>query len=245
MATSSKLLQAILGAAANRLEVLGGDIDAAVGQLNILKSAEEWLDLWGTVYGIPRRSDQELDDAYGARIIEETLRQRPQPQALTEIVFRTLGIQMVVKDLWTFVLQSDGFAVPAGRPAQVCDGHLTPGWIAGSVNDQVVRCGIVSPYLEGMIGFWLNVAPEVPFIYTLENVIQSQPLVLLSDQLDVGTLHVSDGQLTTPDFGGPGDTARHSFAVATTGVPASVGEVLSLLNRHRAAGTEIVFLGFY
>lgn len=245
MAVSSDLLKAILGAAANRLEWLGVDIGAAVSQLNILQAAEEWLEVWGAVFGFPRRSADEADAIYGHRIIESTLRQRPQPQALVDVVAKTLGVQMTLRDLWPFVLLSDQWSVPSDRPAQVCDGHLSPVWVPGGVNDLVARSGLAAPYLEGMVGIWLNLTPDVPFAHTLENVIQALPLVLLSDQFTVGTLHVSDGQLTTPDFGGQNDTARHSFGVSTDGVPSSVTEVLAVLNRHRAAGTEIIFLGFY
>lgn len=244
MPSQTELLNAVLGAVAERLQILGADIDAGIAQLNVLSAAEEWLDLWGGVYGIQRKSDHELDATYGPRIIAETVRQRPQPQSLIDIVLQTTGVEIVVRDLWPHILHSDGFTVPASRPLQICDGHLTPGWTAGESDDLVVRSGLVYPYLEGVFGVWMRIAPEVPFAYTLENIVAARPLVLLCDQFDDGTVHVSDGQLITPDFGGPGDTARHSFAVSNVGVPASVLEVMALIDRHRAAGTEAVFLGF-
>lgn len=243
MATPSELTQAVMGAVAERLQVLGTDVDAGVSQLHVLKASEEWLDLWGTVFGISRKTG-ELDDGYGPRLIEETIRQRPQPQALTDIVLKTTGVTVILRDLWPFVLHSDGFKVPAGRPAQVADGHLAAGWVAGAWDDLAVRSGLVYPYLEGCFGVWLALDEAVPFQYTLDNIVASLPLVLLADQFNAGSPHVSDGQLTTPDFGGPADTARHSFGVDPVGLPSSVTEVMSLITRHRAAGTEAVFMGF-
>lgn len=243
MANPSELLDAILGSVADRLRVLSTDITAGIGQLHVLKAAEDWLDLWGTVFGIPRKSVEERDEEYGVRLIEETIRQRPQPQALTEIVFNTTDIVVQLRDLWPLVLQSDGFTVPTGRPPQVCDGHLTDGWVSGAWHDTAVKSGLAYPYLEGLFGVWLAIDPAVPFVYTLENIVTSLPLVLLSDQF-VSTLHVSDGQLTSPDLGGPGDTARQSFGVDPVGLPTSVQQVMALIDRHRAAGTEAVFMGF-
>lgn len=241
-ANANVLLRAIKGAWADRLAVLGADMQAAIDQLHILRAADEYLDLWGAVFGWPRLTG-ESDRTYGPRIINNTIRQRPQPRALEDIVWRETGVVVRIRNLWPMVLMSDQWRVADRRPAQVSDGHRHVTWQPGTVEDVAVRSAFAYPYLEGVFGVWMEIPPEAPFAYTLDNVVTFRPLVLLSDQLTPTTQHVSDGHLTTPGFGGPEDTARHSFAVLGSGTPSSVARIMALIGRHQAAGTEAVFMG--
>lgn len=240
---SSTSLDGMLLAMGQQFDALGIDVSNAISQLNTTTSSEDWADFWGTVYGIARKPS-EPDGIYTDRIIEETIRQRPQPHALVSIVKKSLGVTMVVRDLWPMVLRTNGFSVPAGRPPQVLNGHLTSGWVPGSVDDQAVRLGFGSPYLEGAFGVWLAVQPGEPFQYTLENIMALLPDKLFTNQFTPGSLHVLNGHLTSPDLGGPSDTARYLFGVSPQALPATVGQVMALIERHRAAGTQAVFMGF-
>lgn len=230
------VFRALKSAMADRLRAAARDMSAAIAQLHILKAADEFLDQWGVVFGWPRRSG-EPDTAYGPRIISSTIRQRPQPRALEAIVQSEAGVRIQVMNLWPLVLHSDIWSTPASRPPNVSDGHLAPGWIPGVPDDHATRSAFGEPYLPGAFGFWVDVEEETPFIYTLENVLLHRPLVLLSDQ-EPPTDHVSDGHLDG------GIEAKVSFAVAAPlGIPGSVANVLAIMDRHRAAGTEPVFMG--
>lgn len=241
---SSASLDSMLLAIGQQFDVLGIDVSNAISQLNVTTSSEDWADFWGTVFGIPRKASAEPDGTYTDRIIEETIRQRPQPQALTSIVKKSLGVTMLVRDLWPMVLKTNQFVVPAGRPPQVLNGHLAPGWTPGAVDDQAVRLAFGAPYLEGAFGVWLDVQPGEPFQYTIENIIALLPDKLLTNQFAPGSLHTLNGHLTTPDLGGPSDTARYLFGVSPQALPATVDQVMTLIERHRAAGTQAVFMGF-
>lgn len=233
---ANPVLRGLKGALADRLAVAARDVAAAIAQLHILRAADEFLDQWGVVFGWPRLIG-ETDQAYGPRIIVSTIRQRPQPRALEDIVWREVGVRIRVRNLWPMVLHSDIWTVPASRPPNVSDGHLLDDWIPGGPDDIATRSAFGAPYLPTAFGVWVDVAEETAFIYTLENVITHRPLVLLSDQ-EPPTEHVSDGHLDD------GIQVRHSFAVATpSGIPGSVVNVLRVIDRHRAAGTEAVFMG--
>lgn len=241
--SSSALLDACLGAIAERFERLGVDIPHAATQLLIPQSSEDWADLWGDVFGIARRPD-EADGHYSPRIVEETIRQRPQPHALIDIVQQALGITIVIRNMWQSILLMNAFAVPPGRAPQVLNGHLAAGWVPGGVDDDAMYLGFQAPYEEGVFGVWLDIAPEDPFAYTLENVQTLLPQMLLLNELTAGTAHVLNGHLTSPDLGGPTDTAKYLFQVQAEEVPTTVSAVMALIDRHRAAGTEAIFMGF-
>ncbi len=242
--TSSPFLDALLGTVAEQLRVLGKDIEHATAQLTIPTASEDWLEYWGTVFGPTRSSLHEADTAYSARIIEETVRQRPQPDALVDIVEKTLGVTMVVRDLWPQVMMTNQFVVPAGRPPQVLNGHVAEGWIPGDVEDLAVRLGIAPPYVEGAVGVWMDLQAGESFAYTLENVQTLLPHILFLNELTPGATHVLNGQLTSPDLGGASDTATYTFQVQPDVLPSTIEDVLKVIKKHRAAGTEAIFMGF-
>ncbi len=243
--TSSTLLDAAVDSTAHQFDSLGRDIDSGVAQLLAGSASADWLDFWGTVFGVGRNANPtELDEPYAARIIEEIVRQRSQGDALVDIVLKTLGITIIIRDLWPLVLGLNQFTVPAGRPPQSINGHLTAGWIDGTVDDVAVRLGFAPPYEEGAFGVWLAIDPGDPFEYTLQNVIDLLPHVLQTNDLVVGAEHELNGHITSPDLGGLGDTAKYLFGVEPDVPHASIAEVLAVIERHRASGTEAVFMGF-
>lgn len=241
---SSDDLDALVGAIGKPFDALGLDVSNATAQLTVTRSSEDWADFWGTVFDVVRRASTEVDSIYTDRIIEETIRQRPQPHALTSIVRKTLGIAITIRDLWPMVLQTNHFSMREGRPLQVLNGHLTPGWVEGSVGDEAVRLGFGAPYIQCAFGVWLDIPPGEPFQYTLENIIALLPSKLLTNQFAPGSLHVLNGHLTSPDLGGESDTARYLFGTSPQALPPTVGEVMALIDRNRAAGTQAVFMGF-
>jgi|GEM_PF-5047943 len=234
------LLTVFLTALARSLDRTNADGDSAVAQLNLRRASDEYLDMWGDYFAVARLPG-EGDAAYSRRIIEETLMLRCNNLALERILLRAFGYTAHVKDLWPYVLLSDQWETPAGHPRHVGDGHLTTPDFGGPT-DTATRLGVAAPYLPGCFGVWIDVAVEQVGIYTLEQVKALLPLVLISDDLTTTSLHVLDGQLTTPDFGGPTDTARHSFAIPQAAFPLSVDDLMAVVHRHRAAGTKPILM---
>lgn len=237
---SGQLLSALLMAWGSKLDAFQADGDAAVSQLSVLTASHEWLDLWGELYAIPRKPG-EPDDDYADRLIRRTIMQRPQPMALEDIVNGEFKLSaFFVRDLWPFVLLSDQWTTLPGRPLQVSDGQLLPDFFTFGPNSATVSFS--STYSPGAFGLWIAEQSSQILVSTLDQIITDLPLILLSDQFAPGSPHVSDGQLTTPDFGGPGDTARHSLELPSPEFPISIDDIMSIINQHRAAGTNPVVI---
>ncbi len=236
---SGQLLSSLLMAWGSKLDAFQTDGDAAVAQLSLLTASNEWLDIWGELYAIPRQQG-EPDGQYADRIIRRTIMQRPQPMALEEIINGEFMLAaFYVRDLWPFVLLSDQWTTFPGRPLQVSDGQLLPDFFTFGPNAATVSFS--STYSPGAFGIWVAEESSQILISTLDQIIAELPLILLSDQF-LSTDHVSDGQLTTPDFGGPGDTARHSLELPSPEFPISIDDIMDLINQHRAAGTNPVVI---
>jgi len=260
------LIRVLANAWGTKLDESIADGDAATAQFSILTASVRWLDQWGALYAIARKAQeaddayadrlmrlsrngverkrrkaQEADDAYADRLISETIRQRPQPFALEQIVRYTYTIdEIFVRDLWPFILLSDQWVSPADKPLQVSDGQLDPTFF--TFGPSMVTVSFSTMHTPGSFGIWIAETTSQLLTYTLQEVINLLPLVLLSDQIS-STTHVSDGQVTTPDFGGPSDTARHSFSLPPPVFPVSINAILALINQHRAAGTRPIIMG--
>jgi hypothetical protein len=229
------MLDALLGAFASVLEDTITQTGHAPAQIELDTASGQWLDQHGALYNVPRRSAAEGDTAYAARIIKETIRQRPQRDALEAIVKDAFGITVQIADLWPYVLLSDVFTTPAGHPPQVSDGHLATG--PGTELGPVGLGGVTDPYLPGIFGVWVYLSFDDPYSLTLEQTLALFPTFLLSDKTEAGSLHVSDGQTVTP-----ASDARVSFGPLPVTLPVTDAELLAVLNRHRAAGTQPVIM---
>lgn len=238
--SESGLLLALLGAWGAKLDQAKADGDAAFAQLSVLTASSIWLDEWGGLYGVARQPAED-DDTYASRMIHETIRQRPQAAALEQIVKGAFALAaFYVRDLWPFALLTDQWTTFPGRPVQVTDGQLLPDFFTFGPTSATVTFS--ETYVPGSFGIWVSEITSQLLTYTLDQVIALLPLELLTDQ--VGSIdHVTDGQLSTPDFGGPGDTARHTFNLPRASFPIAIDDILALINEHRAAGTRPVVMG--
>jgi len=234
------LLLALLSAWGEKLDRCRDDGDAALAQLSILTASSIWIDQWGELYGIVRLADED-DDTYASRIISRTVMQRPQALALEQIVNSAYSLAaFFVRDLWPFILLTDQWSTLPGRPLQVTDGQLAPDFFIFGPNSATVTFSSV--FSPGTFGFWVSEVTSQLLTYTLDQVVALLPLELLTDQF-ASANHVTDGQLTTPGFGTPADTARHTFNLPTASFPISIDDILALINKHRAAGTKPILMG--
>ena len=229
-----RLLTLILTAWAREFDLGLSAGDHAIGQLYLDSAYGPWLDLWGDLFKVGRRSPDEPDDDYAARIIGETVRQRPQTTALEQIVLASLGIKITVVDLWPFVLRTNQWTQRVGRPLQVTDGQLTAG--VGGPYDQVAKT-MSARNKPGAFGVWIHAAPPTPFDYTIENIKTLMPYVLFTDDFSATPVYKTDGHLHDQN------TQRVTFARQPEGLSVDVTAVMTLIARHKAAGTKAVLMG--
>ena len=100
------LAWALFGAYAE--ELVGAKIQAAeaIKQMVIPTSEVEWLDLWGKIYGVPRRNG-ETDSVFAPRIPIEVFRQRVNPRAI-ELAIRDLtGKDVRIEEPWENIARWD------------------------------------------------------------------------------------------------------------------------------------------
>lgn len=95
----TSLLWAVKSAAGAAYKVAQDSIDAALSQLLLPQSTEEWADLFGQMFGIPREMG-EPDGVYTARIIEEVKRARSNPFAISANIRRITGYDIEVREPW-------------------------------------------------------------------------------------------------------------------------------------------------
>ncbi|MFW9605932.1 MAG: hypothetical protein ACMV0I_05190 [Pseudomonas sp.] len=90
------LLWSILDAYAIELEGAKSAIDNAIDELNLGLASADWLDLWGEYFNIPRGARD--DDAYRQFIVDETLRARCNPVAISKAIWDTLGVRVEIEE---------------------------------------------------------------------------------------------------------------------------------------------------
>lgn len=239
-------LTTLLRTMAKGLDASSVDGQAAVDQLDLREKASgAWLDCWGDYFLVPRRGAGETDDQYATRIIAETIQQRPQPYGLKQILETAFPVTADIQTLYLYALTTDRFVDKPG-PRHRTDGHLRPDFLAASgpwpAQPGPVALTDATNKQPGAFGVWLTVTITVAFIYTLEEFRAALPQKLLTDQVDVASLHRTDGHLTSPGLGGNGDTARYTFGFNSRDLPFSLNDVVVLLHRHRAAGTKLVIM---
>ena len=233
-APSTGVLGGLLGAMGRVVDRGHADGQDAIAQLNVLSSTADWLDQWGALFNVPRRAANEPDTAYAPRIIVETLRQRPQGDALVAIVKDGLGVTIKIADLSPYILCSDNWTTPVGRPPQVSDGQQSAGFPSSFNQAAVSLCGF--PYVPGVFGVWIYLSALDPYSLTLAQTLALHPGYLVSDHVEAGSVHVSDGQQVLIA------NSKISFGVPPWILPVADSDILALLNRHRAAGTLPVIM---
>lgn len=115
------LLWSVLDAYAVELEGAGEAIDAALAQLYLDSASDEWLDLWGEFFALPR--DARPDNAYRKFLIDETLRPRTNAIAIEKAVLDLAGQRVKILEPWRDLFVVGESAL--GGDHRMQDGHLT------------------------------------------------------------------------------------------------------------------------
>ena len=100
------LIWSLFGAYAEELIESREQQAEALKQMVIPYSEAEWLDLWGAIYGVPRKTN-ETDAAFAPRIPIEVFRERVNPRAI-ELAIRDLtGKDVRIEEPWQRIARWD------------------------------------------------------------------------------------------------------------------------------------------
>lgn len=116
----TSLMWALFSGYAPEVRELSYAVGQAIRQMVIPQSEGEWLDLWGTLYGVPRNS-AELDGTYAPRIPQEAFRIRVNAFAIEDAVFDATGYRITIVEPWKSLFRLSDNGVLSG------DAHLYDG----------------------------------------------------------------------------------------------------------------------
>lgn len=102
----TSLLWVILSVYARMLKEAGVAKEEALRQMVIPQAEDYWLDVWGQLYGVERR-DNEDDPAYAERIPEEAFRIRVNALAIEKAIKDLTGKDVVIREPWKQIFRLD------------------------------------------------------------------------------------------------------------------------------------------
>ena len=140
----TSLLWALLQGYSREVDAAQEQIRQALLQMVIATAEGEWLDLWGTLYGVPRMTG-ESDAALRIRIPREAFRLRSNPRAIEAAIKELTGKDVTILEPWMDVFALDGSLLDG--PEKIQDGD---------------RVGpfLIQPYSSGPID-WSDVLPII------------------------------------------------------------------------------------
>lgn len=130
-------------------EVLGQRhaVQQALLQMNLNTSNDEWLDLYGALYGGTTRRQGEADGAYGPRIKAEALRLRVNKYGIERAVYDATGYRVAIEEPWEGLFILDQSLLSGGD--RMYDGATVgPHLIQPVALVPGVEWGLVLPVIE-------------------------------------------------------------------------------------------------
>jgi len=85
-------------------------VPQALEQARLHSADDDWLDLWGSYFGVTRRSGQ-ADASYLATIVAETLRAKSNRYAIENAVLDVTGSQVQITEPWQSIFRLDASAL--------------------------------------------------------------------------------------------------------------------------------------
>lgn len=113
------LLLAAFGQALSEAET---ERDHMVAQMNLRAAAEQWVDLWGSYFGVVRR-DGEADYPYALRIIAEVIRPRVNKFAIERAVTEVTGKLTTLYEPWRDLFRLSSASTTLSGRARLFDGR--------------------------------------------------------------------------------------------------------------------------
>jgi hypothetical protein len=102
----TSLLWVLLSGYAGETLAAKAQIQQALRQMIITQAEAEWLDLWGSLYGVPRGIG-ELDPAYAARIPREAFRTRNNARSIEIAIMDATGYDVRIEEPWRDIFRLD------------------------------------------------------------------------------------------------------------------------------------------
>ncbi len=168
----TSLLWALLSSYAGEIREAERQVREALKQMVLTTAEGEWLDLWGTLYAVPR-NEGEVDAAYAPRIAKEVFRKRVNARAI-ELAIRDLtGFDVRIHEPWMDIFTLDQSLLSG--PDKMYDGktvgyHLIQPRARGSINWPAVRAVIDRNRAAGV----MVLSPE---IYRTSQVTAPDPVI--------------------------------------------------------------------
>ena len=85
----------------------------ALRQMVITQAENDWLDVWGLLYGV-QRGPGEADANYATRIPREAFRMRNNARAIEKAVFEATGFDVRIAEPWREIFRLDDSALSGG-----------------------------------------------------------------------------------------------------------------------------------
>lgn len=101
----TSLLWALMSAYTDEVRAAEYQVGQALRQMVITTAEKEWLDLWGTLYGVPRMQG-EADGVLRERIPDEAFRIRVNGLAIEDAIKRTTGKDVEIREPWKLMFRS-------------------------------------------------------------------------------------------------------------------------------------------
>lgn len=107
------LLWVMLSSYAGEVRGAQRQVAEALRQMVLTQAEGDWLDLWGNLYGVPRR-DGELDAGYAPRIAREVLRLRVNGHGIERAILDETGWDVRIEEPWKdlFILDQSALSGP-------------------------------------------------------------------------------------------------------------------------------------
>jgi hypothetical protein len=97
-------------------------VGQALRQMIIPQAEGEWLDVWGGLYGVPRKGEQS-DAAYAPRIPQEAFRKRVNAHGIELAVLDETGYRISIREPWKEIFRLDSSLLSG--PHKFYDGSTT------------------------------------------------------------------------------------------------------------------------
>lgn len=109
----TSMLWALYSAYAVQANDADYQIGQAIRQMIISQAEGEWLDVWGSLYGVPR-PDGKVDSEYSQLIPEEAFRIRVNALAIEKAIKDILGLDIIIDEPWKrmFILDESTLSGP-------------------------------------------------------------------------------------------------------------------------------------
>ncbi|MBB3017723.1 hypothetical protein FHR70_000763 [Microvirga lupini] len=127
------LLWSIYSAFTPELREARRQVGEALKQMIIPTAEGEWLDYWGSLYGVPR-DDGEPDSRYQGRIPAEAFRLRVNKYAIEKAVLELTGKKVVIRETWENMFRLDVSRL-SGSDHLVDDARWRYGYIQPVANE--------------------------------------------------------------------------------------------------------------